>query len=107
MMRYLLNSAVLTSPGTYHYRLVTTEEAADWLRNGDFISRIGYPATVEHIEKMSGIWPEISQEATAMQPGDEALVVRLKYRVQDPGEKATYQPAKEDWEYGILKKGVN
>lgn len=106
-MRYLLNSAVLTNPGTYHYRLVTAEEAADWLQKGDFISRIGYPATAKYIEELSGVRPEISREATAMQPGDEALVVRLKYRVQDPGEKATYQPAKEDWEYGILKKGVN
>lgn len=102
-MRYLLNSAVITAPGRYEYRLVSSEEAAAWLRQGNFISRIGYPATADHIKALSGIRPEISREATAMQSGDEALVVRLKYRVQNPGEKATYQPGPEDWEYGILR----
>ena len=37
-----------------------------------------------------------------MQPGDEALVVRLKYRVTNPGDKMTHNPGAEDWEYGIL-----
>lgn len=101
-MRYLLNSAVITAPGQYEYRLVSPEEAAAWLRQGNFVSRIGYPATADHIKALSGIRPEISREATAMQPGDEALVVRLKYRVKNPVEKATYQPGPGDWEYGIL-----
>ncbi|MEW5952607.1 MAG: DUF1874 domain-containing protein [Bacillota bacterium] len=103
-MRYLLNSTVITGPGRYHYSLVTAPQAAAWLHQyGDFISRIGYPATAEHIQEIAGIQPAISREATAMQPGDEALVVRLKYRVQNPGEKAAHQPSPEDWEYGILR----
>jgi len=102
-MRYLLNSAVITAPGTYTYRLVSPQEATAWLRQGNFISRIGYPATAAHIQALSGIRPELSREATAMQPGDEALVVRLKYRLQDPNQKAIYRPKSEDWEYGILR----
>ena len=101
-MRYLLNSAVITAPGRYEYRLITAEEAALWLRKGNFISQIGYPATAEHIKALSGIKPEINREATTMHAGDEALVVRLKYRIQDPSTKSNYQPGPDDWEYGIL-----
>lgn len=102
-MRYLLNSAVITGPGIYAYRLITEKEAAAWVRQGNFVSRVGYPATADHIETISGVRPEVNREATAMQPGDEALVVRLKYRVTDPGQKAGYKPGSDDWEYGILK----
>lgn len=103
-MRYLLNSAVLTTPGEYEYHLITEEEAITWLKQGNFISRVGYPANADHILRISGIKPELSREITNMQSGDEALVVRLKYRIQNPKEKATFQPGSEDWEYGILIK---
>ena len=101
-MRYLLNSAVITAPGRYEYRLITQEEAADWMRQGGFTSRVGYPNTANHILAISGVRPDINREPTKMRPGDMALVVRLKYRMQNPGEKAAYQPGPEDWEYGIL-----
>lgn len=101
-MRYLLNSAVITGPGTYTYRLVQRAEAVAWLRAGEFISRIGYPATASHIAEISDIMPELSRESTVLLPGDEALVVRLKYRVQDPAQKACLQPSDDDWEYGFL-----
>ena len=38
-----------------------------------------------------------------MAAGDEALVVRLPYRVQDPAAKAAHAP--EAWEYGLLRRG--
>jgi hypothetical protein len=60
------------------------------------------PFYADHIKALSGIRPAISREATAMRPGDEALVVRRKYRVADPGQKAGYQPGPHDWEYGLL-----
>ena len=103
-MRYLLNSAVLTSPGIYHYRLVTLQEAVTWLQQGDFISRIGYLTTAKHIEAFSGIRPEVDRGSTNMKAGDEALVVRLKYRIQEPDQKGIYKPGLADWEYGIIEK---
>ncbi|MGI9951407.1 DUF1874 domain-containing protein [Moorellaceae bacterium AZ2] len=103
-MRYLLNSAVITGPGRYSYRLITPEEAAAWLRQGNFISRIGYPTAADQIHAIAGIRPKLSREYTGMQPGDEALVIRLKYRITDPNKKASHIPAPEDWEYGILVK---
>lgn len=37
-----------------------------------------------------------------MEPGDEALVVRLPYRLEDPTQKNGHQP--QAWEYGLLVK---
>jgi hypothetical protein len=101
MAYWLLNSAVITAPGTYTYRLLTEREAADWLHaHPDAVSRVGYPATADHIAALCGRRPALSREASVMAPGDEALVVRLPYRVQDPATKAAHAP--QAWEYGLL-----
>jgi len=104
MARFLLNSAVITAEGVYEYRLVSPTEAAEWIRRGGWVSRIGYPQTAEWIEQIAGVRPQLSREASVMEAGDEALVVRLRYRVADPGQKGAVSIAPEDWEYGILRR---
>jgi len=104
MARYLLNSAVITAPGVYKYTLVPPEEAAEWIRQGGWESRIGYSQTADWIEQLAGIRPPLSREASPMQLGDEALVVRLKYRVTDPSQKGAVAVGPDDWEYGILRR---
>jgi len=103
-MRYLLNSAVITTEGVYEYRLISRDEAAAWVRAHQWESRIGYPQTADHIAQIAGVRPPLSREASPMQPQDEALVVRLRYRVQDPSQKGTVPIGEEDWEYGILRR---
>lgn len=103
-MNYILNSAVITGEGTYRYKLITKDEAVNWLKQNTWESRVGYPVTAEHIYEISGIKPVLSRETTKMEVGDTALVVRLKYRVQKPEEKKLQEPDPEDWEYGILEK---
>jgi len=103
-MRYVLNSAVITGPGRYEYRLVTAREAGEWLAAGPVESRVGYAETLSYIADFFGVDLPLSREATQMIPGDEALVVRLKYRIADPAMKGRVEPAPEDWELGILVK---
>lgn len=103
-MRYLLNSAVITAPGTYTYQIIGEDAAAEWVRAGGWESRIGYPATADHIQALSGVRPPMSRGATSMQPGDAALVVRLKYRLDNPAAKAAWRPSPHDWEYGIMRR---
>ena len=102
-MRYLLNSATISTPGTYRYRLLTVEEARRWLAAGGWVSRIGYPATARYIRRLWGLEVPLSRAPSPMAAGDEALVVRLKYRLEDAGLKqAHWEPAAEDWEIGLL-----
>ena len=39
-MRYVLNSAVISHPGHYEYKLLTGLEAEVWLKQGRFTSRV-------------------------------------------------------------------
>ena len=102
-MRLLFNAAVIPSPGRYEYTAISKEQAAEWLKDGYDMSFIGYPATAEFIEKISGKRPELCRERFEMQAGDEALIVKLKYRM-DPDKKGIVDPKDEDFEFGILKK---
>lgn len=101
MRRFVLNSSVLTTPGRYSYRLVDENEARAWLAAGPWESRVGYPATAEEVSRLSGgAQCPLSREPHRMEPGDEALVVRLPYRLHDPAMKKEHIPV--EWEYGIL-----
>lgn len=104
MTRYLLNSAVISEPGTYTYRLVEHEEAARWL-GLPFASGVGYPETAREIRRRFGIDVQLSRDLNSMSPGDEALVVRLNYRVQQHRQKRDQRGlllSAEAWEIGLL-----
>ncbi len=101
--RYVLNTAVISNPGMYVYRLITHDEAREWLSRGPVVSRVGYPATADFIRRALGVRLDLSREPTDMHTGDTALVVRLKYRLADPRPKATDSGwGDDDFELGLL-----
>jgi hypothetical protein len=51
VMRYILDSAVISSPGQYRYELIAVEEARVWIHTGPWQSHVGYPRTVAHIRR--------------------------------------------------------
>jgi hypothetical protein len=105
MMRYVLNSAVISRPGHYEYKLLTELEADVWLKHGRFTSRVGYKIAAQFLDDRFKVHCPLSREPVAMQPGDEGLVVRLKFRL--PDDQALKVPLKhqtEDWEIGLLKR---
>lgn len=105
-MRMVINSAVITSPGVYEYREVSVEMARRWLAGGPVTSYIGYENTREWIARRLEVFLPINRSARHMEPGDEALVVRLRYRLSDPSMKAGGGVAlnDSDVELGILRR---
>lgn len=103
-MKALMNSATLPGPGVYEYRLIPADEATRWLRAGGWTSYIGYQETASHIAALAGVEVPLSRERTVLHPGDEALVVRLTYRVNNPAAKGLVKPGPDDWEYGVLRR---
>jgi len=103
MTRYLLNSAVIPAgdAGIWRYSLLDRKQAVAWLRSGPFLSRIGYVQNADILTRLSGIPVPVNRELHAMQPGDEALVMRLRYRVQ--GMKGGERFAIKDFEFGLLE----
>lgn len=76
-MKYVLNSAVITAPGRYEYRLIPLDRATQWLKAGGWQSTIGYPETAEVLADLTGVAVPVDRRIITMAPGDEALVFRL------------------------------
>ena len=75
---YTLNSAVLTAPGEYRYRLLDVAEARAWWRAGPVVARIGdletrlAVARILDVDLLAEDWHFIRMEL-----GDSALVLRI------------------------------
>ena len=109
-MRYILNSAVITAPGRYDYRLLSLPDARRWIEAGPYRSTIRYPDTAFALASLLGRDVEARNETITMQPGDEALVFRLVFppgagRVE-PGSKGRLIRAYilENCEIGLLRR---
>lgn len=107
-MRYLLNSAVITTPGRYDYRLVSLPVAQAWFGSGPVESTIGYQETADALATLLGVEVAVNRSMIQMQPGDEALVFRLTVRLADPSVKGRINDP--EWiaansEIGLLVKG--
>jgi len=106
-MKWLLNSAVMASGayGTYRYSAATQDDLrAFCLEAPAPESRIGYAETAALIERLTGHLPTQDRRPCVLEPGDRAMVVRLKHRV-DPTAKGTPTSTRdEDWEIALLER---
>ena len=105
-MKYILNSAVITTPGSYSYTLIDVKVAQKWLAENNYLSTIGYQETCDALETITGVKVPLNRALTKMQKGDEALIFRLKNRLNDPNLKGklTKEFVLKNCEIGILIK---
>jgi len=90
-MRYILNSAVITAPGSYTYESITPDVARRWASEGPFTSTVGYKETADALAQLLGQPVAVDRRTITMRPGEEALVFRIvlppgSTRI-DPGDK--------------------
>lgn len=103
--RYLLNSSVITWPGTYVYDIVTVPEAVRWVNEGPWTSFIGYEQTCRALEQLLGLRQSIpvNRRTIRMRAGDEALVFRINLPA---GSQRIEGAVKGNMDMGrILKEG--
>jgi len=103
-MRWVVNSAVIPAGGfgTYTYDRLTWGELSAWLHADRFRSCVGYTGNQLKILEMTGVHCPISRDPSPMKPGDEAAVVRLRFRVDDPHLKGELAIRDDEWEVGLL-----
>ena len=104
--RWILNSAVITAPGTYTYTLISLDEMRAWLDRGPYQSTIGYKETAQALAELSGRPIPVDRRMIKMAAGDEALVFRLTCRLDDPRLKGQMGPdfVRDNCEIGILRR---
>ncbi|MEM3857275.1 MAG: DUF1874 domain-containing protein [Thermoproteota archaeon] len=107
-MLYLMNSAVITSPGVYSYELISFEKAKSLISSDEYLSTIGYEETASVLSEALGVKVPVNRRTVRMKEGDRAIVFRIVLpegspRI-DPKDKGQISAviAKNQWELGLL-----
>ena len=109
-MRYILNSAVITAPGRYVYRLVSINDAVEWALAGAYRSAVGYEQTADALTEILAQPVTVDRSMIIMEVGDEALVFRLVFPAGtpriEPGDKGRLWQAilQGHYELGLMTR---
>ncbi len=82
-MIYILNSSVLVGYGHYRYSGIDTSEVRAMLKENNFISAVGHESTANLLTFLLGIDIPVNRAQIKMEPGDKAVIFRLKSRLAE------------------------
>lgn len=101
----LMNSAMMPHAGQYFCEEITHDNFCEILvacaDRDDLESYIGYPQNIELLKEWTGVEVPINRGMTNFKHGDQALVMKLNYRV-NPKDKGRHQPRPEDFSFYVV-----
>ena len=97
----LMNAAMMPEDGTYIRREISKSDFVSRIReahhHGILKSYIGYSETARHINKITGVFIQVTRSDTKITKHDHLVVCKLRKRVSDKGE--TQYPVENDYQY--------
>lgn len=101
---YLLNTAILTGYGDWQFEGPLSVERAREVLGGGFVSAIGHPAAAQFLATKLNTDIPANRAVVELQPGDQALVLRLKGRLPEGKVLSEEEMRGLPFELGLLTR---
>lgn len=104
---YFLNSSILTSFGVFRYNEIQVREGVYLLQQTPsecIESAIGHQATAEVLSELLGVPVPVNRIQIAMERGDQAIVFKLKQRLEEHKVLTKEEMKDLDYELGLLER---
>lgn len=103
-MWYVLNSPILTAYGLWRFSgPIAVAQARSCLANG-FVSAIGHEASARFLGARLGMEIPVNRVNVMLNPGDSALVLRLKQRLPEGVVLSVEDMEEIDWELSLMER---
>lgn len=100
----LLNTSIITGFGQFDYSPSELSEVKNLLAESAFQSAIGHQATADILSDLLGRPVPVNRINYAQQPGDVAIVFKLRGRAPEGAILDRAQVEEMGYDFGILRK---
>jgi hypothetical protein len=99
----ILNTSIITAHGSYDYKSCSLEQAKELIAHG-YQSAIGHESTAAVISTLLGVEVGMNRIQYQQQPGDTALIFKLKGRAPEGAILTVEEIDEIGYEWGILTR---